>query len=62
VDAVSEEMIDVFAAAGPIDDVRRKVSEYQDLADTVILSPPDQLVDPTESEAYRQALIEAFGA
>jgi probable F420-dependent oxidoreductase len=59
--AVSGEMIDAFAAAGTVDAVRRKVAEYASLADSVILSPPDQLVDPAESERYRAALIEAFG-
>ena len=61
VDAVSEEMIDTFAAAGRVDDVRRKVGDYLDLADTVILSPPDQLVDPAETGRYRASLVEAFG-
>lgn len=59
-DAVSDEMVDVFAAAGTVDDVRRKAAEYLDLADTVILSPPDQLVDPAQITHYRQSLIEAF--
>jgi probable F420-dependent oxidoreductase len=60
IDAVTEEMIDVFAAAGPVDDVRRKAAHYQDFADTVILNPPDQLVDPAVTDAFRQRLVEAF--
>jgi probable F420-dependent oxidoreductase len=60
--AVSEEMIDTFAATGDAGEVRAKVKPYLDLADTVCLSPPDQLIEPGETERYRRALIEAFGA
>ena len=60
--AVTDEMVDAFAAAGDVDEVRKKVGEYARLADSVILSPPDQLVVPAETERYRSALIEAFGA
>ncbi len=61
IDAVSDAMVDTFAAAGTPDDVRRKVAEYSQLADHVILSPPDQLLDPTETERYRQSIITTFG-
>jgi probable F420-dependent oxidoreductase len=59
--AVSEEMIDAFAATGDVDAVRAQVQPYLDLADTVCLSPPDQLIAPEETERYRRALIDAFG-
>lgn len=61
VSGVTEDMVDVFAAAGTADDVRRKVAEYSDLADSIILTPPDQLVEPAEAARYRSALIEVFG-
>jgi probable F420-dependent oxidoreductase len=60
--AVSDEMIDTFAATGDADAVRAQVAPYLELADTVCLSPPDQLIAPQETERYRRALIEAFGA
>jgi probable F420-dependent oxidoreductase len=60
-DSVTDEMVDMFAAAGTVDDVRRKAREYLDVADTVILNPPDQLVHPAETQSYRRGLIEAFG-
>jgi probable F420-dependent oxidoreductase len=60
-EAVSEDMIDTFAATGDADQVRAKVQPYLDLADTVCLSPPDQLIEPAETERYRQALLEVFG-
>ncbi len=59
--AVSDEMVDAFAVAGTPDDVRRKMAAYADLADTICLTPPDQLIDPQESAAYREALLAAFG-
>lgn len=62
VEAVTAEMVEAFAAAGPPDAVRRKVGDYLQLADSVILSPPDQLVDPAETERYRRAIIETFAA
>ncbi|MEX0682692.1 MAG: LLM class flavin-dependent oxidoreductase [Dehalococcoidia bacterium] len=58
--AVSDEMIDTFAAAGDADTVRAKVAPYLELADTVCLSAPDQLIDPAETDRYRRSLIEAF--
>ncbi|MCH8200411.1 MAG: LLM class flavin-dependent oxidoreductase [Chloroflexi bacterium] len=60
-EAVSDDMIDTFAATGDADQVRAQVKPYLDLADTVCLSPPDQLIEPAETERYRQALLEVFG-
>lgn len=60
-EAVSDEMIDTFAATGDADQVRAQVKPYLDLADTVCLSPPDQLIELAETERYRQALLEVFG-
>ena len=59
--AVSDEMIDTFAAAGTVHDVRTRLAPYLELADTICLTPPDQLIDPAESDRYREALLEAFG-
>jgi probable F420-dependent oxidoreductase len=61
VDAVSDEMVEAFAVTGSVDSARMKLAAYGDLADQVILSPPDQLIDHSESERYRSALVEAFG-
>jgi len=59
--AVSEEMIDAFAVAGTPDEARRKLESYGGLADSICLTPPDQLIDPAESDAYREALLATFG-
>jgi probable F420-dependent oxidoreductase len=61
IDAVTGEMVDRFACAGTVDDVRRRVGEYGELADGLILSPPDQLVAPAEADRYREAILDAFG-
>ena len=60
-DAVTDEMIDAFAIAGTVDDARRKIEAYLEFADTVCLTPPDQMVPRDSVRAYRQSLIEAFG-
>lgn len=61
IEAVSDEMVDAFAVAGSTDDVRSKLAPYLDLADSICLTPPDQLIAPAESDRYREALIEVFG-
>jgi alkanesulfonate monooxygenase SsuD/methylene tetrahydromethanopterin reductase-like flavin-dependent oxidoreductase (luciferase family) len=61
VDAVSDEMIDAFAVAGTPDETRNKLEAYAELADSICLQPPDQLIDPAETEVYRQALLATFG-
>ncbi len=59
-DAVSDEMIDFLAVVGTRDDARRLLEPYLALADSICLTPPDQLIDPRESASYREALIDAF--
>jgi probable F420-dependent oxidoreductase len=60
VDAVSDEMVDTLAVAGPPDEVKRKVGAYAQLADSICLSPPDQLIEPEQTELYREALLTTF--
>ena len=38
-----------------------KLETYGELADSLCLQPPNQLIDPAETEAYRQALLATFG-
>jgi probable F420-dependent oxidoreductase len=61
ISAVSEAMVDTFAATGDADSVRRQVAPFLALADCVCLSPPDQLIAPEETERYRRALLDVFG-
>jgi probable F420-dependent oxidoreductase len=59
--AVSDDMIETFAVVGTPDDARRKLAPYTELADSICLTPPDQLVPPEQAAGYRQALVEVFG-
>ncbi len=61
VEAVSEEMVDAFALAGTPDEVRGKLALYAQLADSLCLVPPEQLISLQEADAYRQAILEVFG-
>ena len=61
VDAITDEMIDAFAVVGTPEEARRKLEAYAELADSICLQPPDQLIDPAETEVYRQALLATFG-
>ena len=61
VDAVSEEMVEAFSLVGTADEVRRKLADYDELADSFCLTPPDQLIPLEETEAYRKAILETFG-
>ena len=60
VDAVSDEMIDAFAVVGTPEEARLKVARYAELADSICLTPPDQLVLPAEAAEYREALLALF--
>jgi alkanesulfonate monooxygenase SsuD/methylene tetrahydromethanopterin reductase-like flavin-dependent oxidoreductase (luciferase family) len=59
-DAVTDEMIETFAIAGRPDEVKRRITEYAPLADSICLSPPDQLIAPAETDRYREALLTTF--
>ncbi len=61
VDAVTDDMIDAYAVVGTADEARRKLAPYADLADSICLTPPDQLVSPEEAAGYREALLGVFG-
>jgi len=60
IDAVSDTMVDTFAVVGDADEVRRKLAPYAELADSLIVSPPDQLIDLAEAERFRFAIVEAL--
>jgi alkanesulfonate monooxygenase SsuD/methylene tetrahydromethanopterin reductase-like flavin-dependent oxidoreductase (luciferase family) len=60
IDAVSEGMVDALAVAGVPDDARRRLAPYMELADSICLAPPDQLIEPTETDRYREALLATF--
>ena len=58
--AVTDEMIDELILAGTPDDVHRQLERLDGLFDTVQLVCPTFAVDPAETKANHEAMIEAF--
>lgn len=58
--AVTDEMIDALVLAGTPDDVHRQLEKFEGLFDTVLLICPFFGVEPEETKANHQAMIEAF--
>jgi len=59
--AISDEMVETYCAAGPLDKVRARVEETAARADGVFLTPPTYFISPEELAEYQNRLIEAFG-
>lgn len=59
-DHVSDEMVDIYCAAGPLDKVRARVQEVAARADGVFLSPPTYFIPPEQIGEYQGRIIEAF--
>jgi probable F420-dependent oxidoreductase len=59
--AVSDEMVDTYCAAGPLDKVRARVAEVAERGDGVFLTPPTYFIPPDEIGAYQRRIVEAFG-
>ncbi len=60
--AVTDEMVDALALAGTPDDVHRQLEGFEDLVDMVLLFCPHFAVEPAETKANHDAMIEAFAA
>ena len=60
-DAVTEEMIDALVLAGTPDEVRRQLVAWEGLCDLLLLyCPPALTMDPAETRATHEAIIETF--
>jgi hypothetical protein len=59
--AISDEMVETYCAAGPLEKVRARVEETADRADGLFLSPPTYFIAPDRLAAYQHRIIEAFG-
>ncbi len=59
-DLVPDAMVEAFHVAGTPDDARRRVNEYEGIADSVVLTPPSYSITPEEAAAYQQAIMETF--
>jgi probable F420-dependent oxidoreductase len=59
-DLVSDAMVDAFHVAGGPGDARRRVAEYEGIADSVVLTPPSYSMTPEETAAYQRAILDTF--
>jgi probable F420-dependent oxidoreductase len=57
---VTDEMVDTYCAAGPLDRVRARVEAVAERGDGVFLSPPTYFIPPEQITAYQQRIVEAF--
>jgi probable F420-dependent oxidoreductase len=58
IDATPDEMVDALSLAGSRDEVRKRLEEYEGIADGVKLSPPTHLVPPEVTRASQAAILE----
>jgi hypothetical protein len=58
---VTDEMVDTYTAAGPLDKVRERVEAVAERADGLFLTPPTYFIPPEQLGEYQHKLIEAFG-
>jgi probable F420-dependent oxidoreductase len=59
-EAVGPDMLDTFAAAGPVADVHARAERYRGQVDRLWLTPPHHLQSPQATTAWQEALIDAF--
>jgi probable F420-dependent oxidoreductase len=59
--AISDEMVDAYCAAGPLDKVRRRVEETAERADGLFLTPPTYFISAEELSEYQRRIVDAFG-
>jgi alkanesulfonate monooxygenase SsuD/methylene tetrahydromethanopterin reductase-like flavin-dependent oxidoreductase (luciferase family) len=58
---VTDEMVDTYTAAGPLDKVRERVEAVAERADGLFLTPPTYFIPPEQLVGYQHKLIDAFG-
>lgn len=59
--AISDEMVETYCAAGPLDKVRARVEATAERADGLFLTPPTYFISPEELGEYQNRIIDAFG-
>lgn len=59
--AISDEMVETYCAAGPLDKVRGRVEATAERADGLFLTPPTHFVAAEELVEYQNRIIDAFG-
>lgn len=59
--AISDEMVETYCAAGPLDKVRQRVRETAERADGLFLTPPTYFISSEELSEFQNRIIDAFG-
>jgi len=59
--AITDEMVETYCAAGPLDKVRARVEATAERADGLFLTPPTYFISPEELSEYQNRIIDAFG-
>jgi probable F420-dependent oxidoreductase len=57
---VSDEMVDAYCAAGPLEKVRARVEEVAERADGLFLTPPTYFIPPEQLFEYQRRIVAAF--
>jgi probable F420-dependent oxidoreductase len=60
-EAIPDEMVEAYTAAGPVDKVRARVAEAAERGDGVWLTPATYFISPEEIGEYQRKIVEAFG-
>ncbi len=59
--AISDEMVEAYCAAGPVDKVRARVEATAERADGLFLTPPTYFISPEELSEFQDRIVAAFG-
>ena len=59
--AISDEMVETYCAAGPLDKVRLRVEETAARTDGLALTPPTYFISAEELVEFQNRIIDAFG-
>jgi probable F420-dependent oxidoreductase len=60
-EAIPDEMVETYTAAGPLDKVRERVEAAAERGDGVFLTPATYFIPPEQIAEYQSRIIEAFG-
>ena len=61
-EAIPDEMVEAYTAAGPLDKVRERVAEVAERGDGVWLTPATYFIPPEQIAEYQQSIVDAFGS
>ncbi|MFN8216292.1 MAG: LLM class flavin-dependent oxidoreductase [Solirubrobacterales bacterium] len=59
--AISDEMVETYCAAGPLDKVRARVEATAERADGLFLTPPTYFISAEELSEFQDRIVAAFG-